>query len=439
MKKLIVAILLLLPGLALGQGVRSLGMGGVTLPGPWAATYNPAYAAYPAEAYGPVGGFSLPLGLVNLALRPSVSPLYYFTDFQTFQNNFDFIAFLDQATRPYEFILNPPASPSRVVFHVSADGVSITDGNGDPLTLSYSSGRSGSAGLPLPQPFLEIPIPTGLDGLRVTIGAYAGAGGFALTPSANLASDLASGSLQANTTYTITASAAAEAGITGNVSFATALPSLPGFDGRVYVGGQLEGFYGLVYDDTRVSASTTTDADGIPGPVEYASEIFYVYPGAGNGFGGRVDFGVVADYQQGTYGLGIRNLLGYEQWSGTLRSSDASGNVTETGKTISQVAFDPAVYINGAYAQELESGDIVLYGADAAYAAGAFSLHAGLEYQKSIFRLRGGLGYEDGIKIGLGGGVSLPNFSFDAAITSHQAPFTGQLVFGLAASVGVYF
>lgn len=439
MKKFLLAILLILPGLALGQGVRSLGMGGVTLPGPWAVVYNPAYAAYPADVYGPVGGFSLPLGLINLALRPSVSPIYYFTDFDTFQNNFDFIAFLDQATRPYEFVINPPYSPDEIVFHVSADGVSITDGGGKPLQLSYSGGKSGAGGLPLPQPFLEIPIPTGLPGLSISIGAYASAGGFGLTPSSGLAADLAGGSLRANTTYSLTASAAAEAGFSGHLSFASPLPSLPGFDGRVYLGGQLEGFYGLIYDDIKVTAATTTDSDGIPGPVGYSSEVFYVYPGAGSGYGGRIDFGVVADYQSGTYGLGIRNLFGYEQWNGVLRTSDASGNVSESGKTISRAAFDPAVYLNGAYAQTLETGEIVLYGADVSYAAGAFAAHAGLEYQQSIFRLRGGLGYENGLKLGLGGGLSLPNFGFDAAITSHQAPFTGQLVFGLAASLGFYF
>lgn len=439
MKKLLLAVLILLSGLALGQGVRSLGMGGVTLPGPWAAVNNPAYAAYPADAYGPIGGVSLPLGLINLALRPSISPLYYFTDFDTFQNNFDFIAFLDQATRPYELIINPPYSPDEVVFHVSADGVSITDGDGNPLQLSYSSGRSGAAGLPLPQPFLEIPIPTGLSGLSISIGAYASAGGFGLDPSSDLAADLASGSLQANTTYSLAASAAAEAGLTGHLSFATPLPSLPGFDGRIYVGGQLEGFYGLIYDDTKVTAATTTDSDGIPGPIEYSSQVFYAYPGIGSGYGGRIDFGVAADYQSGTFGLGIRNLFGYEQWTGKLRTSDASGNVSETYKTITTAAFDPAVYLNGAYVQELDTGDVVLYGADVGYASGSVTAHAGLEYQKSIFRLRGGLGYEDGLKLGLGGGLLLPHFSFDAAITSHQAPFTGQLVFGLAASLGFYF
>lgn len=439
MKKLLLAVAILLSGTVVGQGVRSLGMGGVILPGPWAAVYNPAYAAYPAETFGPAGGMSLPLGLINLAIRPSISPIYYFTDFETFQSSFDFIAFLDQVIHPYELILNPPYSPEEVVFHVSADGVGITDGDGNPLQFEYAVGRSGAAGLPLPQPFLEIPIPTGLSGLRISIGSYANAGGFGLTPSKNLVGDLAGGKLQANTTYTLTASAAAEAGFTGHLSFATPLPIIPGFDGRLYIGGQVEAFYGLIYDDTKVTASMTTDSEGIPGPVNYTSKIFYLYPGIGNGYGGRIDFGIAADYQSGTFGLGLRNIFGYELWNGILRTSDTAGNVSETTKTFSGVYFDPSVFINGAYAQKLGGGDILLYGADVNYASGAISAHAGLEYQKSIYRIRAGLGYENGIKIGLGGGLTLPYFGFDTAVTSHQAPFTGQMVFGLAAGLSLYF
>ncbi|WP_457637061.1 hypothetical protein [Oceanithermus sp.] len=442
MKRIFVIALLLLPSLALGQGVRSLGMGGVTLPGPWATIDNPAYAAYPADSYGPVGGISLPVGLINLALRPSISPIYYFTNYNTFQNNFDFIAFLDQAMHPYEFTINPPRSPDEVVFHISSDGVSITDGAGNPLRLGYSTnqnGKSGAAGLPLPQPFLEIPIPTDLSGFSLRIGAYASAGGFSLNADDNLTSDLAKGNLQPNTTYSITASAAAEAGFTGHLSFAMPLPSIPGFEGRVYVGGQLEGFYGLLRGDAKMSATTTTDSNGIPGPLEYSSEVFYVYPGIGSGFGGRIDLGAVVDYRSGTFGLGIRNLIGYEQWNGKLRTSDANGNVNEVNKTITTAVFNPAVYLNGAYSQKLETGDVVLYGADASYVSGSFAAHAGVEYQKSIFRIRGGFGYEDGIKLGFGGGISLPHFGLDAALTSHQAPFTGQMVFGIAASLSVYF
>ena len=64
---------------ASAQGVRQLGMGGVILPGPAAAGYNPAYALFPPEEGE---GFPLPLGLLRLALPlfPDTSPVTYFTD-----------------------------------------------------------------------------------------------------------------------------------------------------------------------------------------------------------------------------------------------------------------------------------------------------------------------------------------------------------------------
>jgi hypothetical protein len=41
-------------GIGLAQGVRSLGMGGVALPGPAHAGANPAYAAFP-DTWGKEG------------------------------------------------------------------------------------------------------------------------------------------------------------------------------------------------------------------------------------------------------------------------------------------------------------------------------------------------------------------------------------------------
>jgi hypothetical protein len=47
MKKTLCFIVAGLLSLGLAQGVRSLGMGGVALPGPAHAGANPAYAAFP--------------------------------------------------------------------------------------------------------------------------------------------------------------------------------------------------------------------------------------------------------------------------------------------------------------------------------------------------------------------------------------------------------
>ena len=436
----IAVLALTLLGTASAQDVRSLGMGGLNLPGPAAAYRNPAYAAYDADRYGPDGGFTLPLGLINLAFRPSISPLYYFRDRTTFKNNFDLLAFYDQLTHPNEYIINPPSSPREIIFHVSAGGVTITDGAGNPLALDRYAAPTPAPTVALPTPLLQLNVPTGVPGLRLAAGAFLQSGGFGLVPDDQLVADLATGTLQPNTTYALTASGAVKGGATATFGYAAALPPIPGFEGRIYLGGQVQGFYGLLYVDGRVTTETTTDASGAPGPVAYSTETFYVYPGNGQGYGAQVDLGFVLDYAGGTYGLGMKNLFGIESWNGHRRITDTSGSVTsDAPETLTRMGFQPTVYANAAYLQELEGSGELLFGADLDYASGRVGGHAGAEYRYGVLRLRGGLGYHDGLQLGLGGGLDFGSFRTDLALTHHAAPFTGQAVFGLAANLGFSF
>ena len=436
MKKLLVAALLMTGGLGLGQGVRSLGMAGLNLPGPWAAPLNPAFAAFPAAGYGPDAGFSLPLGVINLALRPSTSPLYYFSDRARFKNNFDLLAFYDQVSHPYELEINTPSSPREIVFDVSADGVSIRDGSGRPFDLgSYKNGGAGA--YQPPKPAFELAIPTGLPGLQFSVGAFFSSGGMGLEPCPNLARDLSRGSLQADSEYQLSAFGSAQAGLTVRLGYAGRMPRLPGLTADLYLGGGVQAFYGLAYADAKLTAITETDSHGAPGPVGYASEVFLVRPGQGSGYGGRLDLGMALDFGDGAFGLGVNNLVGMAQWNGSLRSTDKDGNVLRDGPASRSFGgFNPAVYLNGAYKQPLESGGDILLGADLSYGYGELGTHFGLEYRLAILRLRAGLGYQNGLRVGLGAGVSLPHLSFDAALTTHQAAFSGETVFGIAASIG---
>ena len=436
----IAALALMLLGAASAQDVRSLGMGGLTLPGPAATGRNPAYAAYDARRFGG-GGFTLPLGLVNLALRPSISPLYYFRDPSVFRNHFDLLAFYDQLTHLDEFVINPPASPREIVFHVSADGVTVTDGDGNPFDLNRFSAQTPPPSGSLPPPLLELNLPSGVPGLRLAVGAFLQSGGFGLTPDDALVRDLASGSLQPNTTYHLTATGTVKGGITSTLGYAAPLPALPGFDGRVYLGGQIQAFYGMLYVDTTVTGQTTTDGSGNPGPLGYVTDMFYVVPGNGQGYGAQLDFGVVLDYEAGSYGLGVKNLVGLQRWNGHRMLTDASGSVvSDTAQNVSEGGFRPSIFANAAYLQPLEgaAGDLLL-GADLGYAPGAPSGHLGVEYRLAALRLRGGLGYEQGFKLGLGAGLEFSGLRTDLALTSHTAPFTGQMVYGVAASLGLAF
>jgi len=420
--------------------VRSLGMGGLTLPGPAAADRNPAYAAYEDGRYGGGGGFALPLGLINLALRPSTSPLYYLNDRATFKDRFDLLAFYDQVTHLNEFAINPPHSPREIVFHVSADGVLITDEAGNPFDFERYAPAPPVQGAALPAPIFRFDVPSGVPGLRLAAGAFLDAGGLGLVPDDRLLADLASGSLQPNTSYRLTATGKLRAGVSTALGYATPLPRLPGFDGRLYLGAQVQGFYGLLYADATVTAETTTDGSGTPGPVGYATDVFYVYPGSGQGFGAQVDVGIALDYASGTYGLGINHLVGYQRWNGQHRVTDTSGNVTSSAaETLTLSGFQPSVYANAAYLQTLEGAGELLLGADLGYAPGAVSGHLGTEYRYGPLRLRAGLGYQGGLQLGLGAGLELGPVRTDLALTRHAAPFTGQTVFGLAASLGLAF
>ena len=427
-------------GPALAQGVRSAGMAGLILPGPQAADLNPAYAAYSDTPYGYASNLPLPLGLVNLALRPSTSPVYYFTDPQTFKDSFDLLAFFDQLSHPLELLINPPTSPTEVVFHVSADGIRITDGEGNPFDLSGSR-EAGSAtqDRPLRAPAFEYSVPTGVPGLRLAVGAFFDATRFDLALNDALRTDLLSGRLRANTTYALEWSGAASGGLTVDLGYATKLPRLPGLSGDLYVGTQVQGFYGLYYGDVLLNASTTTDDDALPGSVDYAASAFYVYPGQGYGAGARFDLGLALDGEGWTVGLGLRNLYAFETWQGQRWSLAADGGTAEvTDETLTTSGFAPQVFVNGAYLQDVGLGEVLL-GADLAYLNGAVQGHAGLEYRFQIFRLRGGFGYENGPRLGLGAGIDLGFLSSDLALTSHPAPLTGDTVFGLAASLGVHF
>jgi len=437
---LLLGLVFFMFGLSAAQSVRSLGMGGLLLPGPDAADLNPAYAAYPANRYGDGAGFTLPLGLVNLTLRPSVSPFYYFKDRKIFKDNFDALAFYDQLIHFNEFIINPPSSPEEIVFHVSADGLTITDGAGKPLRLNRFFPQTAPSAS-LPAPLFQFHIPSGIPGLRIALGGFLQSAGFGLTPDDQLVSDLASGNLKPNTLYTLHATGSLRGGATASIGFSTPLPSIPGFNGHIYTGGQIRSFYGLLYADTIVTAQTTTDSSGAPGPVKYSSNSFYVYPGKGQGWGTQLDLGIALDYDKGSYGLGISNLVGVQRWYGRRLVTDTSGNiVTDEPATIMKSGFHPGIFMNAAYLQPTNGGELLL-GADIRLGVGGSwaSGHVGAEYRLAITRLRAGMGYDNGLKVGLGAGLVFPGFHADLALTSHSAPYTSQIVFGLAASLGVSF
>lgn len=450
MKRALLALFLglIVGNIALGQSVRSLGMGGLVLPGPEASYLNPAYAAFPANMYGSSADFPLPVGLVALLLNPQTSP---FGNIGSASSPFDLLSAYDQFTHPNEFLINPASSNAfinpatgnpEIVINVDQSGVRVTDSQGRPINLNFSvgspSGVSSNKAL-TPEPFFRLPIPLGL-GLSADIGVFAGGVGLGLSPNANLQQAVASQTLQPNTDYSLSAKASAQAGVSLGLSYAWVLPRVPLLEStvtNVYVGGRGEGFYGLAYLEGTGTARIHTDNNSQPSSAAYSGKMFFTTPDNGSGIGLRADLGVALEGQGSTVGLGLRNVLGFARWTGTEVSIDESGQVTYQASDRSSFGVAPAIFLNAATKVALEVGSVIV-GGDLGL-EGSLYTHLGGEYQLGELRLRAGLGYNGGFMLGLGAGYAGAGFSFDAALTTHQAPIVGGTVFGLAIGLGVSY
>ena len=419
-------------GIGLGQGVRSLGMGGVIVPGPAAGAYNPAYIAFPAKVYGYPGGIQLPLGLVGLLL-PGRNPFNYSSNLSTFKSQFDLLSFYDQVTHLGSFLFNPARSPDKVMFDISQKGLNITDGSGQPIKFG-TAGGSGSVGTGAstltPPPLLSVPIPAGPVQLRV--GIFAGSEGISLSPGGTLQAALTTGKFEPNTWYDIDTNLSAQAGIDLSTTYATPVP-IPGLKGTLYLGGRVEAFYGLAYLSAQLKAQASFDQQNKVS-TQYQGKAFYVYPGKGRGYGARADLGAALSYRGGTYGLSVLNAFGFSHWQGAEETYASNSTSTPIPASRNFSGFEPAIFLNAAYPFKLQSGRL-LWATDLVYARD-ISAHTGVEYRLGHVYLRSGLGWNGRLSVGLGAGYSTGGVTFDTALTTHQAPFVGGIVYGLAASLG---
>ncbi|WP_243030346.1 hypothetical protein [Thermus altitudinis] len=447
MKRTAAFLIASLLGLSLAQGVRSLGMGGVLLPGPSGQGANPAYAAFPGK--WDQEGFQLPIGLLRLLpLFPDTSPFSYFTDPNAFRNQFDLLSAYDQASHLGSFLINPARSPDEVVFRVSASGVSITDGQGRSLMPSFQAGVVAERPTAsIPQPFLPLSFDLG-PGTYLSVGPFAGTQGVRVAPNQDLAMALKEGSLhrcQASTPSpcALEAQGSFISGISLALGFSTPLPDIPGL-GRVYAGVRGEGFYGLGYAEASAKARPTFDQDGNVSGVSYESRYFLSYPsfleaslgqgGSGVGYGLRGDVGVAVDGGNWAFGLGVQNLLGFTQWSG-VEVTVVDGTETSRTATTKRGDFSAPIFtLNGAYRLPLEVGELLL-AADTRFGATTPTLHLGAEYNLGGVAIRTGVGLEGGLRFGLGAGFNLEALSLDLALTTHEAPLVGGTVYGIAMAV----
>ena len=456
---------------ASAQDVRSLGMGGVLLPGAGLAAFNPAFATYPANQWGRGGGIALPVGLINFFVRPQMNILNFINNRAPYvndpQNNpFDLLAIYDQATNLNSFILNPPSSPNELVIDISAqNGVRFFDGAGNQLQFSSGAavavaGSSSSRPLGV-SPIFRVPINIGP--VQVGVGLFVNVGTPGILIDQDFLNKLSTNTLPANKADNIFATGTfqASSGVALDLAFATSF-SLP--TTTLYVGARGTGFYGLGYVSGEVNAEVGTDKDGKPDPNtlgKYDGTVFisspFYHPGD-SGFGIDLDLGVAADFsgaqlgapqlERLNVGLGVLGGITYSTWTGqSFKVSNGDSDPFGAGKgkaaTVnSGLTTDPLFTLNAAGLFNVGvPGLRVLGAADLQFGRNTFSIHLGAEAQFGLLVGRAGIGYNNGLTFGLGGGVDFGGgLGLDLALTTHTPVFTsGYTAFGIALALKLGF
>jgi len=427
-RNLLAFLILLTLGLAAAQHPRERAMGGVTLPGPFAADRNPAYAAIRDRFFEPT--WTLPLGTLGLLL-PDRSPLYLLLDPKTFDHQFDLLSFYQQFKNLDVLLLNPSRSPEELVIKIRADGVKITDSKGNPLRLSGRSIPSAAPNTLTPPPFFKVPLWVGPH-FQSTLGVFAGVDRLRVYPNLALAALLAGNRLKPNQGYEIHIAGGAQLGLGLDFSLAVLLPSPAAT--KVYFGARGEAFLGL----GRVKGETTyrlrTDDQGKPAGGEHESRFFYSRIGDGLGYGLRLDLGVAFENHDGVFGIGIQNAIGFSRWHG-YEVFHKGKERTRVPKTLTQAGFKPAFYLSGATYTPLEGLGRLLVAADLGYDGSLYG-HLGAEFPTGPWRLRGGIGYREGLLFGTGFGIQARDHRVDLAFFGETTPWDGHLLLGISAGVG---
>lgn len=425
------AILLALAN-ASAQDARSLGMGGVRVPGPGAADVNPAFAAIPES-----GGtsLSLPLGLLSALTRDDWNPG---------APGFDALATLDQASHVSQYLLNPPVSPDSVTFSVDSRGLAISFSGGSPMRLTDPT--TFAAGFDLPLGGRVGPVTFGVRPFSEVHARF--------VPGPDLKAVFGPGTTSASGTLTATA----EAGVAVDLGAALPLPlpaaALAG--GEVYAGIRVSGIAGLA----RASARFQGDAQAQQDSSGRYTDVTYSYAGtvsvgglpAGNvGYGALGAAGVAMAMPAGagtvTAGLAVRHL-GIMIWElrQTRYQGDQNGSSSTDLGNVHSVELGQDVRVAANLAYGVPEGHLGVPGMGLTLAidgdldlSGGFATHAGAEARFGPAAVRAGVGYQDGLRLGVGAGVRAGGVGLDVALSTHRSPFTDHRAYGVSASLAFGF
>jgi hypothetical protein len=416
-----VAVLLVLAGAAHAEGARSQALAGTSIPGRDAGT-NPVYLALP----GPAAGFelALPLGALQYLVSDWANPSLA---------TFDTLPLLNQLTDLSSFLLRAPRSPEVFGVRFSADGLTFS-ADGQPFTLPAS--------LSLAE-YLELPVrfsvaPQLQLGLRPYLSLRASgsqSGGVTVADEA----------LEANLAFA--ARGAVEAGVAIEAAAAMLLEPLSEA-GPSAVGGRLGVLIGLAYAGAEgggeLAAALGGDSDlefEVEGVLQLGG---LLAEGVGVGFSLDLGFVTVVDTEFGPLTIELlAERLGATWWSvdQTTFSVDAGLDEGSTERvsvmTLApfSVSLGAALPVHGLLGLNLSEGDEAIVAVNLGYAL-ATGVRASIatEIGFEALTVRTGVGYDNGLRAGVGLGFDAGPVGADVALSMRQG-LLGGFNLGLGASL----
>jgi hypothetical protein len=399
-----------------------MGMGGAITPGKNLEPINPAYHFYqgPFEWSVP-----LPLGLIN-----------YFARQKDFFGSSSLGPAVDQVLHWSTLILNPSTTIPKGAFG-SSEPPSLDPG----MQLSYRSPGTGgfrvsvfdfdenTTGQPIAGTFsIGLGIATQLEPLEVVIND-------------EYARDYANNQLRQNGKYVMLLGLGGSIG--PRIDLTWGMP-LEQDQWTGIIGARGEFTYNLATFEA-ITLREKTSNGSVGNSISAFASPFYKN---GSSFNLSLDTGIVLEGSDAIIGLGIVGLGEFQSRNGRLNGPNGSGQTGEVPFSNQKFNFARLITVNGAYNFQIDTDSMTIpmtVYADAQI-EGIFSsspyyaAHAGLEAGFDAFTARGGIGYDNGLNIGLGGGWQVTeNFGFDAALTAQQALGVKQLNFGLAFGLNFKF
>jgi len=254
-------------------------------------------------------------------------------------------------------------------------------------------------------------------------------------------------------------SADAEAGVALDVGTALELPVPAAALGgaHLYAGIQGSAVVGLARASAVFQGQAKAEQDSSGA---YTGNVLYSYDGTTGlggltngtiGYGGEAALGLALTVPSPagtvTAGAAVRHL-GVMVWSldETRLQGDQTGAVSTPLGTVQEVLYAPHVNVGANVALDVPSEKLRVPGMDLLVAAdgdvdlsGGFATHLGAEARFGPVAVRAGLGYQDGLRLGVGAGVRAGPVGLDLALTSHRSLFTDHQAYGVAASLAFGF